>query len=199
MLRTLFISLFIVPQIIFAAPTKVAIDTKSSTITWKGAKEFVDGAHTGTVAIKEGFLTLNGDKVAGGEFVIDMTSIQNTDLTDASMKTKLIGHLSSPDFFDTAKHKDAKFVITKVVAKSATDMMFEGSLTIRGKTNPMSIPAVVKKEGTAMVATGKIEFDRTKFDIKYSSKSAVPDLVRMAKDKIIKDNVALEFNVKTQI
>lgn len=199
MLRTMFISLFLVPQVIFAAPAKMKVDTKTSSIVWKGSKEFIDAGHTGTVAIKEGSLTIDGDKVTGGELTIDMTSIQNTDLTDASMKTKLVGHLSSPDFFDTATHKDAKFVITKVTVKNPAEQVLEGNLTIRGKTNPVSIPVNVKKDGKNFVATGKLEIDRTKYDIKYSSKTFMPDLVKAAKDKIIKDTFALEFTIKTQM
>jgi hypothetical protein len=56
----------------------------------------------------------------------------------------------------------------------------------------------VKKDGAVMVATGKLELDRTKFDVKYNSKSFVPDLVKSAKDKVIKNNIDLDFTIKTK-
>jgi hypothetical protein len=62
----------------------------------------------------------------------------------------------------------------------------------------MRVPATLKKEGNAWVATGTIDLDRTKFDVKYNSKTFVPDLVKSAKDKVIKNNIVVEFNVKTQ-
>lgn len=198
MLKKLLVLVAFVPAVVFAATAQKPIDTKSSTLTWKGTKEFLNDSHTGTVNISNGFLTMDGDKITGGEFTIDMTSIQNTDLTDTSMKEKLVGHLKSPDFFDVANHKEAKFVITKVTAKSATEQIFEGNLTVRGKTQPMKVPATLKKEGNTWVAAGKVEFDRTKFDVKYNSKTFVPDLVKSAKDKVIKNTVAIDFTVKTQ-
>ncbi len=188
----------LIPAVAFAAPAQKAIDTKASTINWKGTKEFVNDSHSGTVALSNGFLLVDGDKITGGEFTIDMSTIQNTDLKDPAMQAKLVGHLKSPDFFDVANHKDAKFVITKVSAKTATEQTFEGNLTIRGKTVPFVIPATLKKEGTAWVASGKIEVDRTKFDVKYNSKSFVPDLVKSAKDKVIKNNIDINFSLKTQ-
>lgn len=187
-----------VPAVALAAPAQKMIDTAASTINWTGGKEFVNDKHSGTVALSNGFLTVDGDKVTGGEFTVDMNSIKNTDVTDPAMNGKLVGHLKSPDFFDVANHKDAKFVITKVTAKSATEQIFEGNATIRGKTVAVKIPATVKKEGATMMASGKLELDRTKFDVKYNSKSFVPDLVKSAKDKVIKNNIDLEFNIKTK-
>ncbi len=188
----------LIPGVVFAAPAQKMIDTTASTLNWTGSKEFIGDKHTGTVALSNGFLTVDGEKITGGEFTIDMTSIKNTDLTDASLNGKLVGHLKSPDFFDVATYKDAKFVITKVTAKSATEQIFEGNATIRGKTGPVKIPATVKKEGNVYVATGRIELDRTKFDVKYNSKTYVPDLVKSAKDKVIKNNIDLDFAIKTK-
>jgi polyisoprenoid-binding protein YceI len=187
----------LVPAVAFAAPAQKMVDSATSKITWTGSKEFVGGSHTGTVNLANGFLMMDGDKITGGEFVIDMNSMQNTDLTDPGMKEKLVGHLKSPDFFDVANHKDAKFVITKVTATSPTSQVFEGNLTLRGKTQAMRVPATLKKEGSVWTATGTIDLDRTKFDVKYNSKTFVPDLVKSAKDKVIKNNIVIEFNVKT--
>ena len=198
MLKKAFALWALIPAVAFAAPAQKPIDTKTSTISWKGTKEFLNDSHTGTVGLSKGFLLMDGEKITGGEFTVDMTSIQNTDLKDPAMKAKLEGHLKSPDFFDVANHKDAKFVVNKVTAKTATDQIFEGNLTIRGKTQPFKIPATLKKEGNAWVAMGKIEVDRTLFDVKYNSKTFVPDLVKSAKDKVIKNNIAIDFSLKTQ-
>ena len=198
MLKKVVALLALVPAVAFAAPAQKMIDTSASTINWTGGKEFVSDKHSGTVALSNGFLTVDGDKITGGEFTVDMNSIKNTDLTDPAMNGKLVSHLRSADFFDVANHKEAKFVITKVTAKSATEQIFEGNATIRGKTAPVKIPATVKKEGATWVASGKLELDRTKYDVKYNSKSFVPDLVKSAKDKVIKNNIDLDFTIKTK-
>ncbi len=187
-----------VPAVALAAPAQKMIDTTASTINWTGGKEFLSDKHSGTVALSNGFLTVDGDKITGGEFTVDMDSIKNTDLSDAAMNAKLVGHLKSADFFDVANHKEAKFVITKVTAKTATEQTFEGNATIRGKTAAVKIPVTVKKDGAVMMASGKLELDRTKFDVKYNSKSFVPDLVKSAKDKVIKNNIDLAFSIKTK-
>jgi polyisoprenoid-binding protein YceI len=190
--------LVLVPAVTFAAPAQKMIDSTASTINWTGGKEFISDKHMGTVALSNGSLTVDGEKITGGEFTVDMNSIKNTDLTDPGYNGKLVGHLKSADFFDVANHKEAKFVITKVTAKSATEQIFEGNATIRGKTAAIKIPATVKKEGATWVATGKLELDRTKFDVKYNSKTFVPDLVKSAKDKVIKNNIELDFVIKTK-
>lgn len=199
MLQKVLVTLIALTQVALADTTRTTIDPQSSKVNWMGSKEFVGDSHKGTVSLKEGFLIMDGDKITGGEMTIDMTSIQNTDLNDPGMKEKLVGHLKSPDFFDVATYKDARFVITKVTAKSAKDYIFEGNLTIRGKTNPIAVPATLTKEGKTWVSTGKVEIDRTKFDVKYNSKTFVPDLVKSAKDKVIKNNIALDFTIKTKI
>jgi len=201
MLRTFLTALVLIPTVAFAAnkqaEKQVSIDTQASKVNWKGSKLFVSDAHHGTVSLSGGNLTMSGDKITGGEFTIDMTSIKDEDLTDAGYNKKLVGHLNSPDFFDTAQFKDAKYVITKATASKNGEYTFDGNLTIHGVTQPQQMKAIVKKEGGAWVATGQLSFDRTKFNVKYSSQTAFPDLVKKGKDKIIGDQIDIDYTIKT--
>lgn len=176
---------------------KVPLDLTKSVIKWKGGKEFSSDAHTGTVAIKSGHVDIDKGAITGGELEIDMNKIENTDLTDAGYKTKLVGHLQSADFFDVSKFQTAKFKITKVT-KTTDKILIEGDLTVKGKTNQQRINTVVNKEGKVYAAKGSTDFDRTKYDVKYNSQSFFPDLVKTGKDKVIKNNIELEFDLKTQ-
>ena len=54
------------------------VKTSESQVTWKGYK--VGGSHEGTISLKSGALEFDGEKLVGGEFVVDMTSINTTDL-----------------------------------------------------------------------------------------------------------------------
>ncbi|HKL91475.1 MAG TPA: YceI family protein, partial [Allomuricauda sp.] len=86
------------------------VKTSESTVTWKGYK--VGGSHTGTISLESGALEFDGEKLVGGEFVVNMSSISATDL-EGEYKDKLDGHLKSDDFFGTADHPTAKLVFTK--------------------------------------------------------------------------------------
>lgn len=181
-----------------AAKTRVNLDTTASVINWKGTKAFVGDHHVGTVQISSGTLFVENDQITGGEITVDMTSIKNTDVTDASMNGKLVGHLKNDDFFAVDKNKTAMFMIKSV--KLAADGTHEmtGEAMIRGTKQPMTIKALIKKENGIWVATGKTEFDRTKFGVKYNSKDFFPDMLKSAKDKVIKNEIELDFNLKTK-
>lgn len=172
------------------APVALKIDTKASAFNWLGKK--FTGEHNGTIGIQDGNLVVNGGKLAGGEFTIDMKSIKCLDLTDAGYNAKLVGHLSSPDFFDVANYPIAKLKIKKATFKSATNYEVIGDLTINGVTQSISFPAVVSidKNG-ATTATAKFEVDRTKFGSKFGSKSFFESIG----DKVIYDNFQVDVKI----
>ena len=95
-----------------------AIDAAASNIHWLGKK--VTGQHEGNISLKSGRLTFDIGTVTGGDFIVDMTSMTCTDL-EGKYAGKLIGHLSSDDFFGVATHPEAKLVFTKVTAKVIID------------------------------------------------------------------------------
>ncbi|MFC4213515.1 YceI family protein [Pedobacter lithocola] len=165
-------------------PVTYTADASKSTITWVGKK--VTGSHNGTIDLKSGSLNVDGKKVIGGTFTIDMNSIK-----DADGSAKLEGHLKADDFFGVAKFPTSTFVITKV-AGSGTSLVVSGNLTIKGITKPLSFPATVavNGDGTVSALAGKITVDRTKYDIRYGSKSFFDSIG----DKAIDDN--FELSVK---
>lgn len=177
----------------FTAPkTKTVnytIDTKSTTATWLAKK--VTGQHTGGVSISKGTIVSDGKNITGGTFEIDMTTINCTDLTDKEWNDKLIGHLKSDDFFSIEKNPTAKFELTKATLKSGNDYDVTGKLTIKGITNEISFPAMIKMDAKTFVTVAKIMVNRTKFDIKYGSASFFEGIG----DKAINDEFELNINV----
>jgi polyisoprenoid-binding protein YceI len=171
------------------APTTLKADVEKSTLTWNGKK--VTGEHTGTIKLSNGSLQVNGAKLVGGSFDIDMNSIVCTDITDAEYNTKFIGHMKSEDFFNTAKFPTATFKITKVKAKGGQNYDVTGDLTVKGITKPVTFPVVLKTDGTQAEATGKITIDRTKYDIKYGSKTFFASIG----DKAIYDDFTIDFKL----
>ncbi|RDV13986.1 YceI family protein [Pontibacter diazotrophicus] len=175
------------------AATTLPVNTASSTMTWN-AKKF-GGEHTGNVKIANGSLEVNGRKLVGGNFVIDMTSITDTDITNPGSNKKLTDHLKSEDFFSVEKHPNATFKITSVspVAKPKAgepNYSVTGDLTIKGITNAITFPATVKTDGKSAEAAAKIELDRTKWDIKYRS-----GMLGTAADKIIDDTFTIDLKL----
>jgi len=164
------------------------VDAGKSKLTWVGKK--VTGEHSGIINIAEGSLTTKSNKLTGGTFTIDMTSLKDTDITNPDGQQKLVGHLKSDDFFATDKHPKATFVITKITAGEKDQYTVKGNLTIKGITNEIEFPASVQIVNGQITAKAKILVDRTKFDIKFRSGNFFENLG----DKAIDDN--FELNVE---
>ncbi len=165
---------------------KKEIKTENSKVIWKAYK--VTGSHQGTIAIQSGSLTFNNDKLTGGEFTMNMTTITNTDL-EGEYKGKLENHLKSDDFFGVEKHPTAIIVFNKVKSTGKNSYKVTANLTIKGKTNSIKFDLSVY----GSKANASLKIDRSKYDVRYGSTSFFDNL----KDKAIYDEfdlvVDLEF------
>jgi len=164
---------------------KKEIKTENSKVVWKGYK--VTGSHVGTITIKSGHLNFNGDKLIGGSFEIDMTSITVTDL-EGEYKGQLEGHLKSDDFFGVEKYPTASLSFTKVKSTGKNSYKVTGDITIKGKTE--SITFDISVYGNK--ANASLKIDRTKFDVRYGSTSFFDNL----KDKAIYDEFDLAVDLE---
>ena len=165
------------------AQTKKVIVEKSK-VTWLGKK--VTGQHEGTVNIKDGALVFKKNKLKGGTFTVDMNSLTATDLTGEYLG-KLNGHLKSEDFFGTTKFPTSTLVFKKIAAKGNNTYAVTADLTVKNITNPVTFDMVV--EGNT--AKTNLKIDRTKYDIKYNSKSFFDAIG----DKAIYDDFELNVNL----
>jgi polyisoprenoid-binding protein YceI len=165
------------------------VDAAQSKLTWLAKK--VTGEHTGAINVSTGALNVDNNVLKGGSFELDTKTITVTDITDAESNAKLLGHLKSDDFFAVDKFDKAKFVITSATTKGGGVYQIKGNLTIKGITNEVSFPANVKIDNTKLLATAKIIVDRTKFDIKFRSKSFFENLG----DKTIYDDFELNIQL----
>jgi polyisoprenoid-binding protein YceI len=166
------------------------VDTQKSLIEWTGKK--VLGAHNGELKLSAGTISTTDKVPAKGSFTIDMTSISNKDLTDEESKGKLLGHLKSDDFFGTAKFPTAQFVATNITPAGAGKVNVTGELTIKGITNPIAFLAAYTVNGNVLTATASnVKVDRTKYSIKYGSKSFFDSMG----DKAIDDEFILNISI----
>ena len=176
---------FIIPP----PASKFKVDTKASTLTWLGKK--VTGQHTGTIGISSGELIGEGKSIKEGSFEIDVNSLTVTDIADPDSNAKLVGHLKADDFFGVSKFPKATFVISSISPKSGNDYTVKGKLTIKGKTNDIEFPATITNDGKKVTANAKIVVDRTKFDIRYGSKTFFENIG----DKAISDEFELTLKL----
>jgi len=149
---------------------QLAVDTAQSSVHWTGRK--VSGEHHGDVKIKSGTLTVEGGKLVGGNFIIDLTTITNHDL-DGEYKGKLEGHLKSADFFDVDNHPEASFEITNVGEGAETGhVVISGNLTIRGVTKNITFDAQVQEAtDTAVKATADFNIAREDWGVNYAGQA----------------------------
>lgn len=162
------------------------VDPSASGVMWSGnmtgAKIY---SHTGEMKLVKGELTTKGGILQSGAFVVDMNSMTPTDsgYTAESTKEKLVGHLSSADFFDVANNPTAMLTILSVEGNTA-----KAELTIRGKTEMETITDLqtsMNEDGT-MTGSGKLTFDRQKYGAAFPGP---------AKDLVIANNIDLTVKI----
>ena len=171
-----------------ASATTYAVDLADSKLAWKGSK--LAYSHNGTIDITAGSVSVNEEgELVGGEFTIDMSTIKNLDIEDAEKNAKLVGHLSSADFFEAEKYPTASFTITDV--DSGTGMV-SGNLNIKGQTHKVTFPADVEVTDNGVTANAIFSIDRTKWGVNFNSGNIFKDLVA---DNVIADDMALNLSL----
>ena len=165
-----------------------------STLGWEG--KAVTHGHNGTMQFSDGELLVQGNAIVGGTVTVNMKTMVATDIKDAENQGKFVGHMSSDDFFGAEKFPTSIFKIVSVTpikgaAKDANNATIAGDMTIKGVTQRISFPAKVGVKDGVAAATGKVTIDRTKFGLKYGSKTFFDSIG----DKAIYDAFDLTFNV----
>ena len=170
-----------------------------SMVMWKGYKTNVDWSHNGHIMISEGSFDVKDGMLVGGNFTIDMGTIVAEDFKGNEKYDDLIGHLTSPDFFDVANHPTATFEITGVEETTeeehGTSHLVMGNLTMRGVTNNITFPANVSvSEAGVELSAPEFGIDRTKWNVMFNSTGAA-NVAEMTKDQFIDDTILLWLDV----
>jgi len=187
----------------------VNIDVNKSELNWLGGLKYNVKDHFGKVEIKNGRFKIDENNSISGKLIVDMSSITNEDV-DSQWKQNLINHLKSEDFFDVKKFNTAVIEITssKIIEKLDNNNMkvqVDALLTIKSIKNKVRFYAEVDFDSSIKSAKGKMIFDRNDFEIQYRSEMHLYDSesfwnkigssVSPAMDKIIKDNIEIDFNI----
>jgi len=151
------------------------VDSELSEVHWKGSKK--SGSHKGEVAIKRGKLGIDKGKVIDGYFEIDMLSISVNEELENDYASKLVGHLSSADFFEIEK-----YTLSTLKLMSATKDSISAILTIRGIPKLVTFPYAMELNGKTANVKSSFAIDRTDWGINYNSPSKFQDLGEYAID-----------------
>jgi polyisoprenoid-binding protein YceI len=160
-----------------------AIDSSSSEIIWSGTMLGMY-SHSGTLKVKSGSVIMVGDKVTGGDIIVDMTSIFPNDGNYSEEKTKamLAKHLGSADFFDVEGFPEASFKMFSAE---------KGELTIKGESEVIGLSEYDKTKGDGTIALkGEFTFDRKHFAVAFE---------HPLKENVISDEIQCIFKINGAI
>ncbi len=174
------------------------VDTTESRIRFTG--NGVGKNHPGIFRLSSGTVAIADNKVTGGQFTINVASMEMEQKGDM-ITGKLRPHLLSGDFFDAQKFGTAKFEITKVepYAASGSDTSIvdganfsvSGNLTIKDITKNLTFPAKIDLDGNTLKAKGNFNIDRRQWNMAYGNDKTLGD-------KFISEIVNIELDLEAK-
>ena len=163
------------------------INPDLSIIVWTG-REVTTSKHFGNIYFASGQFELKSGLISSGEFVVDMTTIDNQDLPE-ERRPRLEAHLKSDDFFSVESHPTALLSILSSESLADGKWLVSGELTIKTFTHPVEFEMLNSNDGWK----ANLVFDRSKYEVKFRSGSFFENLG----DKLIYDDIELAINLKT--
>ncbi len=176
-----------------------SVVTDGDEINWIGFKTYNDDSHSGTLQVEEGEFQTEGGNIVSGKFVINMASINNTDMpADSEGKGKLESHLKGDDFFAVDQYPTATFSLTSVKLADESDTtgathILSGNLSMRDQEKNITIPAMVNMEGDKIeIKTPEFVIDRTQWNVNHNSTASAE---AVSKDYLIDNNIKLKITL----
>jgi polyisoprenoid-binding protein YceI len=164
-----------------------SINPDQSIIVWTG-REVTTSKHFGNIYFASGQFEVKSGLISSGEFVVDMTTIDNQDLPE-ERRPRLEAHLKSDDFFSVESHPTALLSILSSESMSEGKWLVSGELTIKTFTHPVEFEMLNSNDGWK----ANLVFDRSKYEVKFRSGTFFENLG----DKLIYDDIELAINLKT--
>ena len=170
-----------------ASDASYTINPDQSIIVWTG-REVTTSKHFGNIYFASGQFEVKSGLISSGEFVVDMTTIDNQDLPE-DRRGRLEAHLKSDDFFSVESYPTALLSILSSESVAYGKWMVSGELTIKTFTHPVEFEMSNSNDGWK----ANLVFDRSKYEVKFRSGSFFENLG----DKLIYDDIELAINLKT--
>ncbi|MGE4296876.1 MAG: YceI family protein [Desulfovibrionaceae bacterium] len=197
------------PPVLPLADRTYLADSHDSVLEWTGRN--AHSAHTGTVRLARGLISRSGDIIAG-QFEIDMRTIANTDLHDADLRTQLVNHLLSDDFFLVEQFPYAMLSIISARPKvdatiGAPNLEIAAVLAMAGVNARIQFEATITPLDEGRLAMeAHLDIDRTRWQVIYGSgrffrhlgRHLVFDTISIA-TRMVLTPVSSEYSIITDI
>lgn len=158
------------------------VDTANSYVRFTG--HGVGKNHPGRLKVQYGTVMATDDKVTGGTFVLDITSL-DLEQEGEMIDKKLQPHLLSGDFFDAENFGTSRFEITGVEPYDPKDgekslveganFSVSGNLQIRNVTKNITFPAHIDLDGMRLEARANFDIDRRQWEMNYGNDKTLGD------------------------
>ena len=158
------------------------VDTANSYIRFTG--HGVGKNHPGLLKLRYGNVMATDNKVTGGTFVIDITSL-DMEQEGEMIDNKLQPHLLSGDFFNATEFGTSSFEITRVEPYKPKDgekslveganFSVSGNLEIRNITKNITFPARIELNGGRLDAEANFDIDRRQWQMNYGNDRTLGD------------------------
>jgi polyisoprenoid-binding protein YceI len=175
-----------------------AVDTTASYVRFTG--NGVGKNHPGRFKVNYGTVTVKGDSITGGTFVMDIRSM-DMEQEGPMIETKLRPHLLSGDFFNAEQFGTSKFEITNVEPYKPADnekslveganFRISGNLQIKDVTKNITFPARVDLDGNTLKAKANFDIDRRQWQMNYGNDKTLGD-------KFISETVNIELDLQAR-
>ena len=172
------------------------VDTAQSYVRFTG--HGVGKNHPGTFRLTYGNLMATDNRVTGGTFIMDITSL-DMEQEGEMIDEKLQPHLLSGDFFDAANFGTSQFEITAVEPykpdqgkQSLVDganFTISGNLQVKDVTKNISFPARIDLDGNRLEAKANFDIDRRQWEMNYGNDKTLGD-------NFISETVNIELNLR---
>jgi polyisoprenoid-binding protein YceI len=172
------------------------VDTADSKVKFEGYG--VGKKHPGKFRVSSGNVSVSNNQITGGEFVINIRSLDLEEKGDM-YDNKLKPHLLSGDFFDAEKFNTAKFEITKVEPYERNDkdtsivdganFNVSGNFTLKGETKNITFPARIDLDDNTLKGKADFDINRTEWKMNYGNDKTLGD-------KFISEKVNIELDLK---
>lgn len=170
----------------------LCVDTARSIIRWRGTKFGGRGKHEGVVRLASGRLVLRDSTVVGGDVVVDMHTIEITDMPkhETIARRQLRGHLEHEEFFGVERFPTASFVITDVVGGEHGIYTISGNLAVRDSVHNITFDATAPLITPDDVwATARFSIDRHLWGVNYDG------TISRLRDDLVDDDIHLELTL----
>ncbi len=163
-----------------------------STVNWKGSIVGGIKSHNGVLKLKKAEVVADENGIEKAKVTIDMKSIHSLDIpTTEQDYIDLVGHLNSPDFFNTSQFPEADFEITDIKKKEENKYAVTGNLTLMGVTKSITFDADIKTTPKAIhIKSEPFTIDRTQWGVNFHSEGT-PGIPT---NRIISNDITLEID-----